>query len=290
LNIIEGGKMKIVARLSAVLSLVVSLAGGVWAADSPTTALANLDCVKCHAKPPADIAAAGGAHKTSVSCVDCHIGHPPAVKHPIPKCSMCHSDKPHYKLAACLSCHKNPHKPKEISFGRNVTEPCLSCHSSQIKQLKENRSKHSALNCSFCHDVHGKIPQCTQCHKPHSSDMTAADCKSCHKAHMPTVVTYDKTLPNKNCAGCHKNAMSLLSASNSKHGKLLCVTCHQNKHKMVPKCQDCHGTPHPAGLLAKFPKCQECHNIAHDLNNWTKAATPAKAVKAKKAAVKKRAE
>jgi hypothetical protein len=279
--------MKTVARLSAALSLVVSLAGGAWAAESPSAAaLANLDCVKCHAKPPADIAAAGGAHKTSVTCVDCHIGHPPGVKHPIPKCSMCHSEKPHYKLAGCLSCHKNPHKPKEISFGRNVTEPCLSCHSSQIKQLRENRSKHSALNCSFCHDVHGKIPQCTQCHKPHSSDMTAADCKNCHKAHMPAVVTYGTTLPNKNCAACHKNAMSLLSASKAKHGKLLCVTCHQKKHKMVPKCQDCHGIPHPAGLLAKFPRCQECHNIAHDLNNWTHAAAPAKAVKAKKTAVK----
>jgi hypothetical protein len=120
--------------------------------------------------------------------------------------------------------------------------------------------------------------------------MTAADCKNCHKAHMPLVVTYGTTLPNKNCAACHKNAMSLLSASKTKHGKLLCVTCHQNKHKMLPKCQDCHGTPHPAGLLAKFNKCQECHNIAHDLNNWTNAPAPAKAVKARKAAVKKRAE
>jgi hypothetical protein len=49
---------------------------------------------------------------------------------------------------------------------------------------------------------------------------------------------------------------------------------------MVPKCQDCHGSPHPAGIMAKFPKCGECHNIAHDLNNWTVASvqeTPKKA-------------
>jgi len=278
--------MKTVARVFAALSLSIGLVSGAWAADA-SSALANLDCVKCHAKPPADIAAAGGAHKTSVSCQDCHVGHPPAVKRPIPQCSMCHSDKPHYKLTGCLSCHKNPHRPKDISFGRNVTDPCLSCHTGQIKQLRENKSKHSALNCSFCHDVHGKIPQCTQCHKPHSSEMTAADCKNCHKAHMPKVVTYSSTLPSKNCAACHKNAMSLLSASKAKHSKLLCVTCHQGKHKMVPKCQDCHGTPHPAGLLAKFSRCQECHNIAHNLNNWTGAAAAAPA-KPKKAATKKR--
>lgn len=278
--------MKIVAHLSVVLSLVVSLAVGAWAASSD---LANLDCAKCHTKPPADIAAAGGAHKTSVTCLDCHVGHPPSTPHPIPKCSMCHSGKPHFNLSGCLSCHKNPHRPKDISFGRNITEPCLSCHNSQIKQLRENRSKHSALNCSFCHDVHGKIPQCTQCHKPHSSDMTAADCKSCHKAHMPKVVTYNATVPNKFCGACHKNPMSLLSANKSKHGKLLCVTCHQNKHKMVPKCQDCHGVPHPAGLMAKFNRCQECHNSPHDLNNWTNPnQAAAKPAKAKKAAVKKK--
>jgi len=280
--------MKTVARLSATLFLVASLAGGAWAADSNSMSLINLDCVKCHAKPPADIAEAGRAHKTSVSCLDCHVGHPPAVKHPIPQCSKCHSpsEKPHFKLTGCLSCHKNPHRPKDISFGRNVTEPCLSCHTNQIKQLRENKSKHSALNCSFCHDVHGKIPQCTQCHQPHSSDMTAADCKSCHRAHMPKVVTYGTTIPNKYCGACHKNAFSLLTACKAKHGKLQCVTCHQSKHKMLPKCQDCHGTPHPAGIMAKFSRCQECHNIAHDLNNWTSAAAPAKTVKAKKAAKK----
>jgi hypothetical protein len=46
----------------------------------------------------------------------------------------------------------------------------------------------------------------------------------------------------------------------------------------VPKCQDCHGTPHPAGMMAKFGKCGDCHGIAHDINNWTeKAPSPAEA-------------
>jgi hypothetical protein len=59
------------------------------------------------------------------------------------------------------------------------------------------------------------------------------------------------------------------------------ASCHQEKHKMVPKCQDCHGEKHPAAIMAKFPKCGDCHNIAHDLNNW-KPAPAAEAPKAKK--------
>jgi hypothetical protein len=34
---------------------------------------------------------------------------------------------------------------------------------------------------------------------------------------------------------------------------------------MIPTCQDCHGTPHPAGLLARFPSCSDCHGSPHSL-------------------------
>ena len=70
-------------------------------------------------------------------------------------------------------------------------------------------------------------------------------------------------------------AFNLLVASKAKHKTLLCVTCHQEKHKMVPKCQDCHGVPHAAGMMSKFPKCADCHGIAHDLNNWNTAPAAA---------------
>jgi len=132
------------------------------------------------------------------------------------------------------------------------------------------------LNGSFCHDVHGKIPQC---HQSHSADIGAADCKKCHQAHMPTVVTYGADTPNKFCSACHGKANSMLVASKAKHGKFLCVSCHQNKHKTLPTCQECHGSPHPAGIMAKFPACGMCHKIAHDLNNWTAVEKQEKPVK-----------
>jgi hypothetical protein len=227
--------------------------------------LSNDDCAKCHTAPPADLAAGGEKHK-DVGCTGCHVGHPPIVKKPIPQCNDCHTGKPHYELKGCLGCHKNPHTPLNISFTPNITDACLTCHTPQIEQLRKNKSKHTALDCSGCHDVHRKIPQCTQCHKPHSNEMTAADCKKCHKPHMPAVVTYAADIPSKDCGACHSKVLNLLTSSKTKHTALSCAFCHQEKHKMVPKCQDCHGSPHGAGIMTKFPKCGGCHNIAHDLN------------------------
>jgi hypothetical protein len=251
------------------------------APQAAALALSNADCVKCHGGPPADIAADGGKHK-NVACSDCHAGHPPTVKKPIPQCSQCHMGKPHFELKGCLGCHRNPHTPLKITFGSNVTDPCVTCHTQQIAQLKDNKSKHTALYCSTCHNVHGKVPQCTQCHKPHATDMGAGECKKCHKAHMPKMVAYAADIPSKDCGACHGKALEALTASAAKHKAFACAFCHQAKHKTVPKCQDCHGSPHPAGIMAKFPKCSECHNVAHDLNRFTAAAEKKEAPKEKK--------
>ena len=251
-----------------VLSLIAGISVFLAYSDAATalaiTTLTKEDCVKCHEGPPADIATAGGKHRY-VPCLGCHVGHPPTVKKPIPQCSKCHlkTRKVHYELKNCLSCHKNPHTPLIISL--SGTDTCMTCHTRQIAQLKENKSKHSALTCSTCHSVHRQIPQCTQCHKPHA-DMAVTGCNKCHKAHMPKAVTYADDIPSKDCATCHKNAFNLLNSSMAKHKTLECAFCHKAKHRMLPKCQDCHGTPHPAAMLAKFTKCGECHSIAHNLS------------------------
>ncbi len=245
-----------------------------YSASGWTAELSSSDCVKCHAAQPAEIDAQGARHKT-ITCQDCHAGHRPASKNNIPACSQCHQGKPHFETKGCLTCHTNPHTPLVITFSSTLTEPCLTCHTPQIKQLRENKSKHSALYCTTCHSVHRQAPECTKCHKPHSTDMAAADCKKCHKAHMPKVVTYASDTGSIYCAACHSKAYNLLKESKAKHASLTCATCHQEKHKMVPKCQDCHGEKHPAGIMAKFPRCGDCHNIAHDLNNWKTASAPA---------------
>ena len=272
--------------VAVLFGIVLLLVSSIAVAATSAPGLGNDDCVKCHTAPPADISAAGGKHK-DVGCTGCHNGHPPTVKKPIPQCSDCHGGKPHFELKGCLGCHKNPHTPLKITFANNVTDACLTCHTKQNEQLKQFKSKHSAIACSMCHDVHRKIPQCTQCHKPHAADMVAADCKKCHKPHMPTQVAYADDIPSKDCGACHSTVLKTLAASKVKHSAFTCAFCHKQKHKMVPQCGECHGTPHPAGIMAKFPKCGECHKIAHDLNNWSKTEAAPAAAPAPKPAPKK---
>ena len=264
---------KVLLSLFALL-IALSFSRVIHAADEPQKpVLTPADCVKCHTSQPADIAANGSKHKTSINCQNCHTAHRPGSQNNIPVCNKCHGGKPHFEQKNCLQCHKNPHTPLKITFDRPMTEPCLACHTNQIKQLRENKSKHSAKNCTDCHDMHRKIPKCTQCHKPHSKDITAENCRECHKPHMPKVVTYAGNVDSKFCSACHKRQYDSLQANVTKHTAQNCATCHQDKHKMIPNCKDCHGEMHPTGIMLKYPKCLECHKSPHDLNNW-KAVEP----------------
>ncbi|MFH1019601.1 MAG: cytochrome C [Pseudomonadota bacterium] len=255
--------------------LVGIIAGGLllttaaWVQANPKAVeLLPGDCIKCHDKAPADIAKAGRAHKEKVSCVDCHVGHPPRSKDIIPKCSNCHADTPHFKLQGCTGCHNNPHTPLVVTVPSGITDPCLTCHSKQMSQLQEYVSKHTTVACSTCHrERHGLIPECTNCHSPHANGQVQKDCLTCHKAHMPKNVTYPSDIASSNCAGCHPEAYQKLKNSSAKHAKLECATCHQEKHKMIPQCQLCHGPkPHAVAMHQAFPQCSQCHGIAHDLH------------------------
>jgi len=264
------GKMKWLGWLPHVLAGALVLAA-VFVSPSGSMAVAVLtpdDCIKCHDKPPADIASNGGAHRDVITCVECHEGHPPKVRDIIPACSNCHEGTEHFKLDKCLGCHTNPHTPLVITLPADITKPCLTCHTDQMDQLQKFKSSHTEVACSTCHhDKHGYIPQCFECHSPHLDGQQQKDCLGCHNPHQPLQVTYAETTPSSACAACHDDVYKELSSNPAKHSKLTCATCHQLKHKMIPKCQDCHGeTPHPATMHARFPKCGQCHGIAHNLN------------------------
>lgn len=223
------------------------------------------DCPKCHHTVAARIESNGGAHKTKITCLNCHEGHPPTVRGIIPRCGKCHQDRPHFELPDCLLCHTNPHTPLKITLNRQTTGPCTTCHTRQIQELREHPSIHTSLDCTSCHTSHGYIPECFRCHAPHLKTMTLKDCRACHPAHMPLMVTYPATTPSEFCGACHREIYSQLAASHAKHRQLLCVACHQLRHKMVPVCQQCHTAPHPPGMLDKFSSCGQCHGLAHDL-------------------------
>jgi hypothetical protein len=262
-----------IVRVAIILALA---AAGLWlpavCGMSPARAeFPNMNCASCHADAVRDVKTAGGRHR-AVPCTGCHLGHPPDAGNALQSCNRCHpkTKSAHFELGGCLGCHKNPHTPLNISFSR-IKGACVSCHAAQVEQLREHRSRHSALECSACHDIHRKVPECTRCHKPHSGDMIAADCRYCHRAHQPLPVTYASDVPSKDCGACHRKALDLLDASASKHRELGCAFCHAGRHKTVPACRDCHGSPHPEDIMARFPVCGRCHSVAHDLNHWTES-------------------
>ncbi len=248
--------------------LTIFLGGISWAKSNVEEAqLSNKDCIKCHPKIVMQVQKHGSKHKTAVGCLDCHEVHPPMYpkEEAIPKCSKCHTGKSHYELPNCLGCHQNPHEPLNIVFKGKLVKECLTCHTKEEQQLKAHPSAHTNLGCNDCHDKHGFIPQCSKCHEPHSKEMTNKDCLMCHPPHQPLVITYKKDTPNSFCAPCHGELVSTLANNKTKHHNLACVYCHRNTHGIIPKCETCHGSPHPASMLAKYPKCINCHNDAHAL-------------------------
>jgi len=228
------------------------------------------DCVKCHEGVVLTLQRKGMAHQQL--CLDCHQGHPPADMEIVPSCSRCHQDGDHFALSACINCHIDPHQPLEINFTRDITAPCLTCHKEQSEQLLANPSIHSKLACSACHTFHGQIQPCQNCHQPHSDTMGHESCRGCHKAHMPLVVTYGENIVSEDCGSCHEDVYETMAATWSRHRQVPCAQCHAGRHGMIPRCQDCHGVPHPEEIWVKFKQCRDCHGVAHEL--WaTRAST-----------------
>lgn len=234
--------------------------------------LSTADCIKCHSVVVKTVDSNGAKHKTAVSCMDCHKGHPPMVSKEkiIPTCNMCHSGKRHYEIGGCNTCHSDPHAPLSMQLGANITGPCLSCHEPQGIELKEHPSRHSKLFCTTCHKQHKQVPPCLQCHKAHTAAMVNKDCLVCHPAHQPRTITYGSDMPSQFCAACHQKIGNTLTGTETKHSKLACVFCHKERHKMIPQCESCHGSPHPATMTAKFKTCNACHISAHSLGEEVK--------------------
>jgi len=237
----------------------VEAAGG-----QPRRTLAVKDCIKCHKNVPGEIEEKGMAHKTEITCLDCHPGHPPAMLEIIPPCSNCHEDAPHFRLPACLTCHTNPHTPLEIDLSGGATDACLTCHEEPGEQFRQFPSFHASLACTSCHAQHGRIPACVDCHRTHSFAIGPDDCRLCHQPHKPLAIEYGSDLASKNCAACHQPEFDRLTAGRTKHRQLNCVACHASPHRTIPACGNCHASPHQRELLAKFPDCGHCHGSAHD--------------------------
>jgi len=252
--------------IAAILALfcLVSLQQKALAIGTPQ--LEATDCVKCHKKEPAEIAANGGKHQTEITCLDCHVEHLPDGTDLIPLCSRCHgdSDSPHFQLPNCLGCHTNPHMPiASLVLPDTAKSECGTCHEEELKLIDENPSKHAEKSCTFCHNKHGLIPNCAQCHEPHMEGQEMKDCLICHNPHKPRNIVPPEDTPVKFCGACHGDVADNLAKTTTKHGQLNCVYCHKGEHPTVPECQSCHGTPHGEVIHKTFPQCLNCHMDPH---------------------------
>lgn len=235
------------------------------------TELQNTDCKKCHDTQPADIQRNGSKHKTEITCRDCHLEHLPLGTKTIPQCSMCHDpeSRGHFQLPNCLGCHRNPHTPLDITVDDvpEVSVGCKTCHSDKGEEFSKFPSKHTALNCTFCHPTkHKQIKRCLECHTPHAEFMVFEDCLRCHQPHSPLNIRYAEDTPPKYCGSCHDTIAAQLAQSKAKHGAFTCAFCHKDKHPTVPNCSDCHLNPHDNTMLNAFNSdCLKCHSNPHDL-------------------------
>ncbi|RJX27799.1 MAG: cytochrome C [Desulfurivibrio sp.] len=143
-------------------------------------------CANCHTGPGGELTQFPSAH-TQQGCSTCHH-----TKHGnIPSCMECHephiADQP---VEACKSCHP-VHRPLEITYEAGTEATCGACHGQVYDVWIASPSKHSGVACAKCHEKHGQIPECTNCHtQPHDQKMLEKfpRCLDCHiNAHNPPI-------------------------------------------------------------------------------------------------------
>jgi hypothetical protein len=141
--------------------------------------LANV-CADCHSGPGQELKMFPSAH-TEQGCQTCHHdthGY-------IPNCSECHDG--HYAgqpMKECSSCHYQVHAPLHIIFPGDVNlKTCGGCHDDVYGKWLNTPSKHGQVACVSCHQQHGKVPDCLDCHEvPHNKKQLEMfpNCLTCH--------------------------------------------------------------------------------------------------------------
>ena len=208
-------------------------------------------CGECHIKAFTSISQEGGGHDKG--CTLCHIRH--GLK---PKCADCHELVHGTQLQDCRECH-DKHAPMSITISLDLESSCSLCHPEQIEEFFDNPGRHADLKCNYCHQTHGQIEVCTNCHAPHARGMIYTECLNCHPAHMPQEIDYPESIASETCAVCHEVVSDVLEQGNTKHTALGCSECHP-VHEQIPECMDCH-IPHASDMTNS--ECLGCHP-AHD--------------------------
>jgi predicted CXXCH cytochrome family protein len=144
----------------------------------------NKSCTECHKIPTTNMLATGGKHAT-MSCEECHVGHPPEEEHSYTGCMECH--EPHSAEMgeeSCAHCHR-AHTATKVAYSYNMpSQYCVACHQESMDVLAASQSKHSGIACALCHqETHKATVSCQHCHGgPHPEHVMKkiGICAACH--------------------------------------------------------------------------------------------------------------
>jgi len=138
-------------------------------------------CASCHGEQAGQLLGAPSQHSQQ-ECSSCHHD-----RHGyIPSCAECHD--PHFEaqeMATCTQCH-DVHQPLDISLSDTIDlRTCAVCHDAVYAKWSATPSKHGKVSCASCHNRHGLIPECTDCHTPPPSHAERLlekfpKCLTCH--------------------------------------------------------------------------------------------------------------
>lgn len=148
------------------------------------------------------------------TCQNCH-----GTDFRIPRCINCHSGHGDQKLEneLCLGCHIDPHIPEKIGKYPEYKKPfkeklpfetCMPCHENEYFDVAYSYSKHTNnQTCTDCHEIHGEIPNCENCHHVmQSKKHPEFYCKNCHLSNDYSKIT---------CFDCHGRKVHDLTASSA---------------------------------------------------------------------------
>jgi len=234
-------------------------------ASDPNHQLAGfpLDCARCHGvsrwergRFEHDSFLLTGQH-TRATCNQCHDNQ---VFAGTPRnCDGCHL--PDYERAK---------SPDHVAS--SFSTDCMACHSTQSwRTANFNHSifpltgKHSALDCSACHQdgvFAGTPKDCNSCHSKdfddtrnpsHASLGFSRNCESCHGTDRWKGAVFNHPFPitsgphkKLNCIDCHKDPQDSRAFS--------CIDCHKHRKS---KMDDVH--KEERGYMYASPDCLRCH-------------------------------
>jgi len=159
-------------------------------------------CLSCHdPHTPRELVLSG---ELKEACQSCHESQGQAMvvnpsMHAEMACNACHADW-HKAIPECTDCHEShfsgqpsrecqqchpAHTPNKILGFLDIrSKVCQDCHPNIYARWINSPSRHHVLNCGLCHQSHGTVPKCTDCHQPAHNKKMLERFKSCLGCHL----------------------------------------------------------------------------------------------------------